>query len=68
MSIVFDLHDLVNGSGKQTNFTTQLLKLIFKADYSNKERLRKGFPTAVKTVEHYQKTGEILDFAEQDNG
>lgn len=67
MSIVFDLHDLVKGSGKQTNFTTQLLKLILKADESNREKLRKGFPTAVKTVEHYQLTGEIVDFGEQDN-
>ena len=59
MSLQFDLHDLVNGSGKQTNFTTQLLKLIFKADNHNKELLRKGFPNAVSTIEEYQKTGNI---------
>ena len=59
MSLVFDLHDLINGSGAQTNFTTMLLKLIFKADDVNFEKLRKGFPEAVGLVEHYQRTGEI---------
>ena len=61
MSLQFDLHDLVNGSGKQTNFTTQLLRLILKADARNKELLRKGFPNAVLTVEEWQKTGIIKD-------
>lgn len=61
MSLQFDLHDLVNGSGKQTNFSTMLLKLIFKADLRNLELLRKGFPNAVSMVEHYKKTGTILD-------
>ena len=59
MSITYDLDDLVNGSGKQTNFTTQLLKLIFKADGGNVEKLRLGYPDVVKAVEHYKKTGEI---------
>ena len=64
MGLQFDLHDLVNGSGKQTNFTTQLLKLIFKADNHNKELLRKGFPNAVFTVEQYQQLGifEHVDY------
>lgn len=60
MSIAFDLREITQGSDRQTNFTTQLLKLIFKADNSNKEKLRKGFPEAVEAVERYQKTGEIL--------
>jgi len=38
-----------------------LLRLIFKADQHNKEQLRKGFPNAVKMVETYKDTGEILD-------
>ena len=64
MGLQFDLHDLVNGSGTQTNFTTQLLKLIFKADRHNKELLRKGFPNAVFTVEQYQQLGifENVDY------
>jgi len=61
MSLQFDLHDLVNGSGKQTNFTTMLLKLILKADSHNRELLRKGFPNAVDTVEIWNNTGVIAD-------
>jgi len=61
MSIKIDLISIVNGPDKQTNFTTQLLRLIFKADSRNKELLREGFPNAVQTVEEYQATGEILD-------
>ncbi|GAI35248.1 unnamed protein product [marine sediment metagenome] len=61
MSIKIDLDQIVNGSDKQTNFTSGLLRLIFKADRHHTELLRKGFPNAVKAVEHYQTTGEILD-------
>ena len=59
MSKEYDLHDLVNGTGKQTNFTTMLIKLIFKADDNNIEQLRLGFPDVVAMVENYRKTGEI---------
>ena len=59
MSLQFDLHDLVNGSGKQTNFSTMLLKLIFKADIRNLELLRKAYPNAVSMVESYRETGNI---------
>jgi len=61
MSIAYDLHDLVNGSGKQTNFTTKLLKLIFKADAFNLEKIRMGFPAEVQAVEHYLKNGEAKE-------
>ena len=61
MSIKIDMEIMLNGRDTQTNFTTQLLHLIFKADNSNKEKLRAGFPNAVRTVEHYQLTGDILD-------
>lgn len=61
MTLHIDLHEIVNGAGKQTNFSTMLFKLIFKADQHNKEQLRKGFPNAVKMVETYKDTGEILD-------
>lgn len=61
MSLQFDLHNIVDGAGKQTNFTTLLLKLILKADERNKELLRKGFPNAVLTVEEYRETGLIKD-------
>ena len=61
MSIKIDLDCIVNGPDNQTNFTSQLLKLIFKADCHHFELLRMGFPNAIKAVEHFQKTGEILD-------
>ncbi len=61
MSLQYDLHEIVEGSDSQTNFTTLLFKLIFKADSHNRELLRKGFPNAVLTVEEYQKTGIIKD-------
>jgi hypothetical protein len=61
MSLAYDLHAIVNGVEKQTNFGTMLLHLIFKADEHNVEKIRKGFPEAVALVEHYQKTGEIKE-------
>ena len=63
MSLKIDMDIMVNGSDSQTNFTTKLLRLIFKADSQNKGKLRRGFPHAVETVEHYQETGEILDLS-----
>ena len=62
MSLQYDLHEIMDGADKQTNFGTLLLKLIFKADSGNIELLRAGFPNAVRTVEYYQATGEILDY------
>ena len=64
MTIRIDMEIMLNGADHQTNFTTQLLKLIFKADQSNKENLRLGFPQAVRAVEHYQRTGEIIEVGE----
>ena len=64
MSIKVDLHFIVNGPNNQNNFTTQLLKLIFKADLNNQVKLARGFPNAVHAVKHWQDTGEILDLAQ----
>jgi len=61
MSIKIDLDCIVNGSDNQTNFTTLLLRLIFKANPSNKAKLARGFPNAVHAVDHWHTTGEILD-------
>lgn len=65
MSIKIDLDEIVNGRDSQTNFTTQLLKLIMKADSRHKELLRQGFPNAVMTIEEFQNSGMLLDL-EQD--
>lgn len=61
MSLGFDLNEIVHGGDRQTNFSTQLLKLVFKADANNRKKLRKGFPHAVEMVEHFLETGEIKD-------
>ena len=61
MSLKIDMEILFNGGDHQTNFTTQLIKLIIKGDMKNRAKLAKGFPNAVKTVQHYECTGEILD-------
>ncbi|MCJ7635197.1 hypothetical protein MUP77_22740 [Candidatus Bathyarchaeota archaeon] len=61
MSLQYDLHEIVEGSDVQMNFSTLLLKLIFKADLHNKELLRKGFPNAVSMVEKYRERGIIQD-------
>lgn len=61
MGIQVDMEIMLNGDDHQTNFTTQLLKLFFKADDINFEKLRLGFPEAAKAVEHYRLTGEIID-------
>jgi hypothetical protein len=61
MSLQVDLHFIVNGPDSQTNFGTQLLKLIMKADESNRAKLAKGFPNAVETVREWKATGVIPD-------
>jgi hypothetical protein len=67
MSLGYDLHDIIHGSGTQTNFNTLLLKLIFKADGTNLEKIRKGFPEAVGLVEHYRETGDIQEVVVKEN-
>ena len=61
MSIKIDLENITQGSDDQTNFRSQLIRLIFKADQDNKGRLRLGYPNTVQAVEHFQATGQVLD-------
>lgn len=58
MTVEYDLHDLMFGQGKQTNFMTMLIKLMLKADSFNLEKIRLGFPHEVEVVEEYIKTGK----------
>jgi len=58
MTVEYDLHDLMFGQAKQTNFCTMLIKLTLKADEKNIEKLRLGFPHEVEVVEEYIKTGK----------
>ncbi len=61
MTLKFDFEEIVHGGDRQTNFGTMLLKLIFKADMFNREKLRKGFPNAVYMVERYLAIGIVED-------
>jgi len=61
MSYNIDLNKIVNSGDKQTNFSTMLLKLVFKADRLNRAKLARAFPNAVEMVERFQQFGEILD-------
>jgi len=61
LSIKIDLDSIVNGKNNQTNFTSQLLRLLMKSDGRHKELLRVSFPNEVQAVEQFQSTGEILD-------
>jgi hypothetical protein len=60
MSLKIDMTFLMSGK-EQMNFTPKLLQLIFKTYAVNNHKLSKGFPNAVKTVNHYKAIGEILD-------
>ena len=61
MSLEVDLMNISNGNLQETNFGSQLLRLIFKADQHNKQLLQMGFPNAVAMVYRYQMHGDILD-------
>jgi len=61
MSLKIDLDNIVNGKNDATNFSTQLMRIVFKADVINKAKLHSAYPNLVRTVQQYQETGEILD-------
>ncbi|MBA7601982.1 hypothetical protein ES703_09067 [subsurface metagenome] len=61
MGLTIDMKHIVHGPNNATNFTTQLLRLIFKADQRNRAKLRREYPNAVMIVETYQDTGEVLE-------
>jgi len=61
MPLKIDLENIVKGKNDATNFSTQLMRIVFKADVTNKVKLFTVYPNLVKTVAQYQKTGDILD-------
>lgn len=63
MGLINDLVNIVDGKNDATNFSTQLMRVVFKADMANKEKLRQVYPNLVETVERYQQTGEKLDLS-----
>ena len=60
MSYRIDMDNIVKGR-REDNFGSILLRLAMKADSHNLELIRKGFPNAVETVEHWRETSNILD-------
>lgn len=61
MSYKIDLHNIVYGGNDATNFSTQLMRIVFKSDRRNVAKLRREYPNLVETVRHYKDTGEILN-------
>jgi len=63
MPYKIDLDNIVNGKNDATNFSSQLMRIVFKADVINKAKLHTVYPNLVRTVQQFQDTGEILDLS-----
>lgn len=61
MPLKIDLDNIVNGKNDASNFSTQLMRIVFKADMRNRGKLAHEYPNLVRMVSKYQTTGEILD-------
>ena len=61
MSLKNDLENIVEGKNDATNFASQLMRIVFKADAINKAKLRTVFPNLVRTVQTFMDTGKQLD-------
>lgn len=61
MSLKIDLENIVEGKNDATNFSAQLMRIVFKADIINKAKLNTVYPNLVRTVQAYMDTGEKLD-------
>ena len=61
MSLKNDLENIVERKNDATNFSAQLMRVVFKADSANKWRLRQVYPNLVNTVDRFQMTGTKLD-------
>ncbi len=61
MPLITDLENIVEGKNDATNFATQLMRIVFKADVVNKAKLHTVFPNLVRTVQTFMDTGEKLD-------
>ncbi len=61
MPLKIDLENIVEGKNDATNFSAQLMRIVFKADIINKAKLHTVYPNLVRTVQQYMDTGEKLD-------
>lgn len=61
MSLKADLENITEEKNNATNFTAQLMRIVFKADVINKAKLHTVFPNLVRTVQAFMDTGEKLD-------
>jgi len=57
MTSIIDIYNFLHNCGTDC-FSDRLLSLIAKADSSNREKIRAGFPEAVALWEQYQ-NGEL---------
>jgi hypothetical protein len=71
MSLFHDFYDVFCGYDQATNFGAQLFRLIAKADFENRERLREIFPSHVELYEKWQTSAEkpnksvVMNWAEE---
>jgi len=63
MGLYHDMHDIVNGSNKTTNFSSEMIRIVLKADTANISKLGTIYPNLVRTVQYWRDSsdGEILD-------
>lgn len=52
----------VGSRPRQNNYTCELYRLIAKADFSNRYRLKKAHPTEVQLYEEWMETKDRFDF------
>jgi len=61
MPLKIDLENIVQGKNDATNFSAQLMRIVFKADPGNTAKLNLVYPNLVRTVRQFMVTGEVLD-------
>ncbi len=61
MPLKIDLQNIVGGKNDATNFSAQLMRIVFEADGTNTAKLRLLYPNLVLTVRHFMESGEMLD-------
>lgn len=61
MTLKIDLENIVEGKNDATNFSTQLMRIVFKADVINRVKLCSVYPNLVCTVRTFMDTGKKLD-------
>ena len=66
MPLKIDLENIVEGKNDATNFSAQLMRVVFKADVVNKAKLYTAYPNLVRTVQSFMESGVKLDMPYDD--